>query len=128
MECYSEDKHNGCTIFSKQRLPSHSVQCCVYFTGSLRELLLECCWTPAGVVSQAFIYLNDVATKRSPQALLFWIVELIIGKVPRILHFRLRHILLEEKETLQIYNKTIKNMIVLSVYSIECNHSVYIVS
>lgn len=35
------------------------------------------------------LYLNDVATKRSPQALLFRIVELIIGEVPGILHFRL---------------------------------------
>lgn len=66
---------------------------------------------------EAFIYLNDVATKRSPQTLLFWIVELIIGKVPRILHLRLRHILLEEKEKskLQICKKT-KDMMVLSIF------------
>lgn len=41
----------------------------------------------------ATAYLNDVATERPPQALLFRIVELIIGEVPRVLHFRLGHVL-----------------------------------
>lgn len=39
------------------------------------------------------VYLNDVATEGPPETLLFRIVELIIGEVPGILDFRLRHIL-----------------------------------
>lgn len=38
-------------------------------------------------------YLNNVATEGPPQALLFRIVELIIGEVPGVLHFRLGHVL-----------------------------------
>ncbi len=41
----------------------------------------------------ASAYLNDVTTKGSPQALLFRIVELIIGEVPGVLDFRLGHVL-----------------------------------
>lgn len=37
--------------------------------------------------------LNDVATERAPQALLFGIVELIIGEIPGVLHLRLGHVL-----------------------------------
>lgn len=45
----------------------------------------------------AAAYLNDVATERAPQTLLFGIVELIVGQVPGVLHFRLGHILSWEK-------------------------------
>lgn len=38
-------------------------------------------------------HLNDVSTEGAPQALLFRIVELIIGEVPGVFHFRLRHVL-----------------------------------
>lgn len=48
-------------------------------------LYLYILWTAA--------YLNDVATECPSQALLFRIVELIIGEVPGVFHFRLGHVL-----------------------------------
>lgn len=41
------------------------------------------------------VHLNDIATKGPPEALLLRIVELIVGEIPGVFHFRLGHILIE---------------------------------
>lgn len=60
------------------------------------------------------MYLNDVATKGPPQALLFRIVELIIGEVPGILHFRLWHVLSWEKPYFSLKITTFKPLLCLN--------------
>lgn len=48
-------------------------------------------WIYRFLTAQA--HLNDVTTKGSSQALLFGIVELIVGQVPGIFNLRLGHVL-----------------------------------
>ena len=54
------------------------------------------------------VYLNDVTTKCPPQALLLRVIELIIGEVPGILHFRLRHVLRWQKQYFSLKRVTFK--------------------
>lgn len=55
-------------------------------------------WFPPATEKNAIFYLDNISSKGASKTLLFGVVIFIIGEIPWIFHFWLRHVLMRSHE------------------------------